>query len=173
MHGVSSELWVVEVLTIMHKDSDMFTKRTVAALAACIGIAGFVPAFAGGLFSASGAVIAVAADDVYVGEAEGHLDGTGTVAIHSQKNPSVKCFGEFTSSAEKGGSGLLKCSDNSTATFQFKRLTVYRGYGVASFSWGEMNFAYGFKPEEAAPYLRLPQNKKLARNGTEIALVDR
>ena len=36
-----------------------------------------------------------------------------------------------------------------------------------------MNFAYGFKPEEAAPYLRLPQNKKLARNGTEIALVDR
>ena len=36
-----------------------------------------------------------------------------------------------------------------------------------------MTFAYGFTPEEAAPYLKLPQNKTLARNGTEIALVDR
>ena len=151
----------------------MFTKISLAALAACIGIAAAAPVFAGGLFSATGAVIAVAADDVYVGEAEGHLDGTGTVAIRSQKNPAVKCFGEFTSSAEKGGSGQLKCSDNTTAAFQFKRLTVYRGYGVASFSWGDMNFAYGFKPEDAAPYLNLPQNKKLARHGTEIALVDR
>lgn len=151
----------------------MFTKRSLAALAACIGIAGSVPVWAGGLFSATGAVIAVAADDVYVGEAEGHIDGTGTVSIRSQKNPAVKCFGEFTSSAEQGGSGQLKCSDNTTAAFQFKRLTVYRGYGVASFSWGDMNFAYGFKPEEAAPYLNLPQNKKLTRNGTQIALVDR
>ena len=36
-----------------------------------------------------------------------------------------------------------------------------------------MNFAYGFKAEEAAPYLNLPQNKRLARNGAQIALVDR
>jgi hypothetical protein len=151
----------------------MFTKSALAAFAACIGIAGSAPVAAGGLFSATGAVIAVAADDVYVGEAEGHLDGTGTVAIRSQKDPSRKCAGEFTSDAEKGGSGKLQCSDNTTGTFQFKRVTVYRGYGVASFNWGDMNFVYGFTPEEAAPYLKLPQNKKLARNGTEIALVDR
>lgn len=150
----------------------MDTRNVLAVLAASIGFAGAIPAQAG-LFSATGAVIAVAADDVYVGEAEGHLDGSGTVSIRSQKNPAVTCFGEFTSTAEKGGSGQLKCSDNMAAPFHFKRLSVYRGYGVASFSWGDMRFTYGFKPEDAAPYLKLPQNKKLARNGTEIALVDR
>jgi hypothetical protein len=151
----------------------MITKSGLAIFAACIATAGFTPAAEAGLFSATGEVIAVAADDVYVGEAEGHLDGSGTVVLRSQKNPALKCVGDFTSSAEKGGSGQLHCSDNTTGRFHFKRLSVYKGYGVASFSWGDMNFAYGFKPEEAAPYLRLPQNKKLARNGTEIALVDR
>jgi hypothetical protein len=151
----------------------MISRIALTVLSACIGFAGAAPVLAAGLFSKTGAVIAVAADDVYVGEAEGHLDGSGTVSIRSQKNPQVKCSGEFTSSAELGGSGQLKCTDNTAAAFQFKRLTAYRGYGVASFSWGDMNFAYGFKPEEAAPYLNLPQNKKLARNGTEIALVDR
>ena len=151
----------------------MFTNSALAALAACIGFAGFVPAASAGLFSATGEVIAIAADDVYVGEAEGHLDGTGTVAIRSQKNPALTCVGEFTASAEKGGSGRLQCSDKTTAEFHFKRVSVYRGYGVASFGWGDMNFAYGFKPEEAAPYLNLPRSKTLARKGTEIALVDR
>jgi hypothetical protein len=151
----------------------MFTKSLLAVLAACIGITGAAPVAAAGLFSATGAVIAIVADDVYVGEAEGHLDGSGTVTIHSQKDPALKCVGEFTSSAERGGSGQLNCSDGNTAEFQFKRLTVFRGYGVASFSRGEMKFAYGFTPEEAAPYLNLPQSKKLARNGTQIALVDR
>jgi hypothetical protein len=151
----------------------MVTRNALAVLAACIGCAATVPVAEAGLFSATGAVIAIVADDVYVGEAEGHLDGSGTVSIRSQKKPGAKCFGEFTSSAELGGSGQLKCSDNTSASFHFKRLSVYRGYGVASFSWGDMNFVYGFKPEEAGPYLKLPQNKKLARNGTEIALVDR
>jgi hypothetical protein len=151
----------------------MKKKSAVAIFAAGVGIFGAVPISAGGLFSATGTVIAVAAENVYVGEAEGHLDGTGTVTIHSQKNPAIKCVGDFTSSVEKGGSGLLKCNDNTAAAFQFKRLTVYRGYGVANFSWGDMSFAYGFTPEEAAPYLNLPSSKRLARRGTEIALIDR
>ena len=151
----------------------MMGNRMVAVAAACIVAAGVAPIASAGIFSAKGAVIAVAAEDVYIGEAEGHLDGSGTVTIRSQKNPQLKCSGDFTSSAELGGSGVLQCSDNSTAEFRFKRLTAYRGYGVASFSWGDMNFAYGFSPEEAARYLKLPQNKTLARNGREIALVDR
>ena len=150
----------------------MRTYSLIAALAAVASIAA-APAAHAGLFSAKGDVIAVVADDVYVGQAEGHLDGSGTVQIHSQKNPQLKCSGEFTSSAEAGGVGQLHCSDGSRADFRFTRLTVYRGYGVAKFSWGEMNFAYGFKAEEAAPYLNLPQNKRLARNGAQIALVDR
>ena len=144
-----------------------------AILTACLVLAGASPAAAGGLFSATGAVIAVAAGDLYVGEAEGHLDGTGTVAIRSQKNPSLTCAGEFTSSAELGGKGRLQCSDGASAEFRFKRLTLYRGHGVANFSRGEMSFAYGFTPEEAAPYLKLPEGKKLARNGTQLALIER
>jgi hypothetical protein len=151
----------------------MITKNLLTVFAACIGIAGAAPAIGAGLFSATGTVIAVVAEDIYVGEAEGHLDGSGSVAIRSQKDPALTCAGQFTSSAAKGGAGQLQCSDGSTAAFQFKRLTAFRGYGVASFSRGEMKFAYGFTPEEAAPYLNLPQSKKLARNGTEIALVDR
>jgi len=151
----------------------MVTKSLLTVFAACVGFAGSAPVAGAGLFSATGEVIAIAADDIYVGEAEGHLNGAGTVAIRSQKNPALTCVGQFTSSAALGGSGQLQCSDSTTAAFHFTRLSVYRGYGVASFSWGEMSFAYGFTPEEVAPYLNLPQSKKLARNGTELALVDR
>ena len=96
----------------------MVTRNALAVLAACIGLIGAAPVVAAGLFSKTGAVIAVAADDVYVGEAEGHLDGSGTVSIRSQKNPQVKCVGEFTSSKELGGSGQLKCTDNTAAEFR-------------------------------------------------------
>ena len=150
----------------------MFPKNLLAVLAACAGLIGAVPNADAGLFSATGEVIAVTADDVYIGEAEGNLDGTGTVSIRSQNDPARTCSGQFTSSAERGGSGQLKCSDGTTAAFQFKRLGVYRGYGTANFSRGKMNFAYGFKPEEAAPYLNLPQGKKLTRNGAMLALID-
>ena len=151
----------------------MFTKSLLAVFAACVGFAGSAPVANAGLFSATGTVIAVAGGDVYVGEAEGHIDGTGTLAIRSQKNPALTCTGQFTSNAEQGGSGQLQCSDGTSGVFQFKRLTVYRGYGVANFSRGEMSFAYGFTPEEAAPYLKLPEGKKLAHNGTVLALIDR
>src|SRR5476651_1333330 len=121
-----------------------FFMRTtlITILAACIGLAGSAPVAGAGLFSATGAVIAVAADDVYLGEAEGHINGAGTLAIRSQKDPALICLGQFTSSAALGGSGQLQCSDGTAATFQFKRLTAFRGYGVASFSRGEMSFAY-------------------------------
>src|SRR5476651_1794193 len=119
-------------------------KKFITVLAACIGVACSAPLAGAGLFSATGAVIAIVADDVYVGEAEGHLSGAGTLTIRSQKDPSLTCLGQFTSSAALGGAGQLQCSDGATATFSFKRLTVYRGYGVANFSRGEMSFAYGF-----------------------------
>jgi len=118
-------------------------------------------------------VIAILADGLFVGEAEGHLSGAGTLAIHSQRDPDLKCLGQFTSSAELGGSGQMQCSDGTTATFNFQRLSVFRGYGVGSSSRGSMSFAYGLTAEEAGPYLKLPEGKKLARNGTELALVDR
>jgi len=146
-------------------------KVLITVLAACIGLAG-TPTASAGVFSATGTVIAVLGDDLFVGEAEGHLNGTGTVAIRSQRNPNLTCHGEFTSSAESGGSGKLVCNDATTATFRFQRLTAFRGHGVASFSRGEMSFAYGFSPDEAASYLKLPAGKKLKHNGTKLALID-
>jgi len=74
-------------------------KVLLGAFAACIGLAGPAAPAAAGLFSATRAVIAIVNGELFVGEAEGHLDGTGTFAIHSQKNPALICAGEFTSSA--------------------------------------------------------------------------
>jgi hypothetical protein len=129
-----------------------------------------VPAGAG-LFSATRAVIAILADDLFVGEAEGHLSGAGTLAIRSQKDPDLTCLGQFTSSAVRGGSGQMQCSDGATGTFLFTRLSAFRGHGVGGSSRGSMSFAYGLTAEEAAPYLKLPKGKKLLHNGTELELV--
>lgn len=107
-----------------------------------------------------------------MGEAEGHLDGSGTLAIYSQKTPAITCTGDFTSGAELGGKGQLKCTDGSTSTFQFKRLSVRRGHGGGSFGRGSMSFTYGLSAEEARPYLKLPEGKALAQDGKELKLVD-
>ncbi len=154
----------------------MSAKRLIASalLAASAAWAGFVPSAAvAGLFSATGAVIAIVGDEIYVGEAEGGINGSGTLVIRSQSNPALSCTGQFTSSAALGGSGQLQCSDGNGATFRFTRLSVYRGHGVANFRRGEMRFAYGFAPEEAGAYMKLPAGKKLTQNGSILALTDR
>jgi hypothetical protein len=147
-------------------------KILIMVFAACFGLAGSATLAGAGLLSATGAVIAILADELFLGEAEGHLSGAGTLAIHSQKDPDLTCLGEFTSSAELGGAGQMRCSDGATATFNFKRLGVFRGYGVGSFSRGAMSFAYGLSTEEAGRYLALPEGKRLTGNGADLALVD-
>lgn len=147
-------------------------KILITVLVACIGLAGSATLAGAGLLSATGMVIAILAGDLFVGEAEGHLSGAGTLAIHSQKDPDITCLGQFTSSAALGGSGQMHCSDGAAATFHFQRLSVLRGYGAGSFSRGAMSFAYGLTAEEAGPYLKLPEGKKLTYNGTELKLVD-
>jgi hypothetical protein len=144
----------------------------IAILAAGIALAGSAAPAGAALFSAKGAVIAILGSELFVGEAEGHLSGDGTLDIHSQKNPGLTCAGQFTSSAEEGGKGQLRCSDGSVSTFKFKRLSVRRGYGGGSFTRGSMSFAYGLTAEEARPYLKLPKGKKLEQTGKELALVD-
>ena len=125
------------------------------------------------MLSATGAVIAIMAGNLFLGEAEGHLSGAGTLAIHSQKNPALTCRGEFTSSAELGGKGQLRCSDGTTSTFKFQRLSLRRGHGTGSFGRGSMSFSYGLSAEEARPYLKLPKGKKLKQDGKELKLVSR
>ena len=144
----------------------------ITLLVACAGVlSSETPAHAG-LLSSTGVVIAILADELFVGEAEGHLNGAGTLAIHSQRHPELTCQGQFTSSALLGGKGQMLCSDGASATFHFQRLSVLRGYGSGRFSRGGMSFAYGLDAEQAAPYLTLPAGKKLTYNGTELKLVD-
>jgi hypothetical protein len=148
-------------------------KVLAAAFAGCIGLACPAMPATAGLLSATGAVIAILNGELFVGEAEGHIGGEGTLEIHSRKDPSLSCRGDFTSSAKLGGgSGQLRCSDGSSATFQFRRLSVFRGHGTGTHSSGTMTFAYGLEAAEAAPYLRLPDGKKLRQDGVKLALVD-
>lgn len=144
-----------------------------ATIVCCIGLAGPLTQANAGPFSATRAVIAILDGQLFVGEAEGHLDGTGTIAIRSQRNPALACLGAFTSNAERGGSGTLACSDGSAATFRFQRLSVYRGHGTGITSRGAMSFVYGLSAEEASPHLQLPGDKKFSAVGTELTLVDR
>jgi len=146
-------------------------RRLIALAAAAFGLTAMPPADAG-LFSATGPVIAILGGELFVGEAEGHLSGAGTLSLRSQKMPGLACSGEFISSAALGGSGQLSCSDGTRATFHFKRLTLFRGHGSGSFSRGPMSFSYGLTAEEAAPFLILPDGKKLVHNGTQLTMVD-
>ncbi|OGA05182.1 MAG: hypothetical protein A2W68_04535 [Betaproteobacteria bacterium RIFCSPLOWO2_02_64_14] len=144
----------------------------ITLLAACIGLAGPATLAGAELLSATRMVIAILADDLFVGEAEGHLSGAGTLAIRSQKSPDLTCLGQFTSSAALGGLGQMHCTDGTTGTFHFQRLSVFRGHGAGSSSRGAMSFVYGLSAEEAEPYLKLPKGKKLRHNGIELALFD-
>ena len=146
-------------------------RRIAIATALILGLT--APAGAGaGFLSSTGPVIAILGGELFVGEAEGHLSGAGTIAIHSQRIPTLACAGDFTSSAALGGSGQLHCSDGTAARCRFTRLSIFNGHGSGSFSRGPMSFAYGLTAEQAAPYLTLPDGKKLVREGTELALVD-
>lgn len=147
-------------------------KIWVTGLAASIGLAGWATLAVADLFSAKGPVIAILADELFLGEAEGHLSGAGTLAIRSQKNSAVSCLGQFTSSAALGGSGRLQCSDGATATFHFQRLSIRSGYGAGSFSRGSVSFTYGLAALESESYLKLPSGKKLAHSGNKLELVE-
>ena len=112
------------------------------------------------------------ANELFLGEAEGHLSGAGTIAIHSQRNPNVTCAGQFTSSAELGGSGQMRCSNGATGAYRFKRLSLEKGYGIGSYGQRSMSFTYGLTFDESKPYLKLPSGKKLEQNGKAFALID-
>jgi len=147
-------------------------KTLITAFAASIGLAGWAKVSAEELFSKVGPVIAIMADDLFLGEAVGHLSGAGTIAIHSQRNPSVTCLGTFTSSAELGGLGQLRCSNGTTGTYHFKRLSMEKGYGAGRYSQRSMSFTYGLTADESKPYLKLPPGKKLEESGKTLELVE-
>ena len=147
-------------------------KMLTTVVVISLGLAAWTNVAVAELFSKTGPVIAIMANDLFLGEAEGHLSGAGTIAIHSQRNPDVTCAGQFTSSAELGGSGQMRCSNGATGTYHFKRLTLEKGYGIGSYGRRSMSFTYGLIFDESEPYLKLPPGKKLEHNGKTLALVD-
>lgn len=144
----------------------------VMGLAVFAGLAGWASPANARLFSTTGPVIAILAGDLFLGEAEGSLGGSGTIKIQSRAKPDVSCRGRFSFSAELGGAGTLRCNDGTTATFQFQRLSLVQGYGTGSSSRGSISFTYGLNAAESEPYLMLPPDKALRRDGKDLALVD-
>jgi hypothetical protein len=140
--------------------------------AASIGLCGSGNVAAEELFSKTGPVIAIMANDLFVGEAVGHLSGAGTIAIHSQRNPGITCLGKFTSSAELGGLGQMQCSNGASGTYHFKRLSMEQGFGAGRYNQRPMSFTYGLTADESKPYLTLPPGKKLEHSGNTLALVE-
>lgn len=144
----------------------------VMSFAAFAGLAGWASPAGAGLFSTTGPIIAILAGDLFLGEAEGNLDGSGTIKIQSRAKSDVTCHGQFTYSAELGDAGNMRCSDGATATFRFQRLSLMRGYGTGSSSRGSMSFTYGLSAHESEPYLKLPPGKALRLDGKDLVLVD-
>ena len=144
----------------------------VMGLAAFAVIAGWASPAGARFFSTTGPIIAILAGDLFLGEAEGNLDGSGTIWIQSRAKPDVTCRGQFTYSAVLGDAGDMRCSDGATATFQFQRLSLVRGYGTGSSSRGSMSFTYGLSANESEPYLKLPPGKVLRLGGKDLVLVD-
>jgi len=138
---------------------EVFTMRRILIMGLA-GFAGWASPATAGLFSSTGPVIAIFAGELFLGEAKGNLDGSGTIRIQSSTKPDVTCRGQFTSSAELGGAGSLLCSDSATATIKFQRLSILRGYGTGSSSRGPMSFTYGLSANESKPYLKLPHGQR-------------
>ena len=139
-------------------------------IAASLGLAGWTGAAGAQMFSSTGKVIAILDGELLVGEATGHLGGSGTITLHSGAAGARTCDGEFSFGGTGGDSGQLRCSDGTSAAFRFQRLTARRGYGTGS-DGSALSFTYGLSAEESAGYLELPPGKALRRKGDTVELV--
>lgn len=114
-----------------------------------------------GLFSVTLPVIAILHDDLFVGEAIGYLDRTGTIGLRSVLDPKIKCVGNFRYTGLKTGIADMHCDDGADARLLFDALGAFSGYGGGSTPKGRASFTFGLDPQEAASHLTLPPGKKL------------
>ena len=149
----------------------MEKKLLLTGLALSIGLAAWAGDAGAQLFSSKGPVIAILGGELLVGEATAHLAGWGTITLRSRSDPALTCVGEFSATEALGDAGQLRCSDGASATFEFQRLSLRRGYGAGKSSRGALSFTYGLNAEESAPYLKLPPGQALSEDGTNLQLV--
>jgi|SRR6185369_251247 len=144
--------------------------RLVAALG-MLALPYCAAALAAGIFSTTGPVITILNGELFTGEAIGNLDRTGTISIQSRATPALTCFGNFTFGAMLGNAGSMKCTDGTTATFQFEQLGLTRGHGAGVSSRGPLTFTYGLNAAESEAYLKLPPGKALGMAGADVMFV--
>ncbi|MGZ5094957.1 MAG: hypothetical protein ACXWCY_31135 [Burkholderiales bacterium] len=116
-----------------------------------------------GLTSATAPVVAILHDDLFIGEAEGYLDRTGKIDVHSAIDQTIRCVGRFAYTGSKTGTGTMQCNDGNEARFSFNALSMLSGYGYGKTSRGALSFTFGLTPDEAGQYLRLPQGRALRK----------
>lgn len=116
-----------------------------------------------GLFSVSLPVIAILNDELFVGEAVGYLDRTGTIELRSVRDDRDKCAGRFRFTGLRVGVADVRCDDGVEATLTFNALGLFSGYGIGNTLRGPASFTFGLSPEEATGHLTLPRGKKLIR----------
>ena len=142
-----------------------------SSLVLCIALTGWTGGADAGPLSSTGPVIAILGGELLVGEVTAHLAGWGTITLRSRSNPGLTCVGEFSATDALGDAGQLRCSDGASATFEFQRLSLRRGYGAGKSSRGALSFTYGLSAEESASYLKLPAGKALKGEGNSMELV--
>ena len=123
-----------------------------------------------GLFSVSLPVIAILNDDLFVGEAVGYLDRTGTIDLRSVRDDRDKCAGRFRFTGLRIGVADLRCDDGAEATLTFNALGLFSGYGVGNTRRGPASFTFGLSPEEATGHLTLPPGRRLVRAADGLKL---
>jgi hypothetical protein len=123
-----------------------------------------------GLFSVKLPVIAILDENLFVGEAIGYLDRTGSIDLQSALEPKVKCVGTFRYTGLATGLADMKCDDGVRASLSFKGLGAFSGYGVGSTPKGPASFTFGLTPKEAVPHLILPKGKRLVEGSEGLRL---
>ena len=82
-----------------------------------------------GLFAVKLPVIAILHDELFVGEAGGHIDRSGTIDLRSVLDPEKKCVGTFRYTGPKTGRADMRCDDGAEARLSFNALSAFSGYG--------------------------------------------
>lgn len=148
--------------------------RSLPAAAFLVLLSGLVPgtAAAFNLFSIREPVYAMVGDVLLAGEAIGHWDRAGTLAVHSTLDDSLRCTGKFHFTGLKGGVARIHCTDGSDVDLEFEGLGPLSGFGRGPTPRGTVRFTFGLSPEEAAPYLSLPPGKRIALTPQGVTLLD-
>lgn len=124
-----------------------------------------------GLFSATGPVIAILEDDLFVGEVEGFMNRRGSITMRSKVNPDIHCIGEFQYTSNRNGSGQMQCNDGTAVTFQFQAISTLSGYGYGRTLRGPVSFTYGLTIDESEQYLKIPLGKRIRKTEKTFDLV--